>query len=111
MRSSLIQSIFDLGDRMHDALVNEDLDAFLLSLSERTALIESLHEAGDIPSTEREEIASLLVRQQQRLEDALTRQEARMSEALERLTTHRMARREYGRRPPRRRLLNKNLQG
>jgi hypothetical protein len=111
MQSPLIQSIVDLGDRMHEALIQEDFDAFLQRLSERTALIDSLHEAGPVPPAERKEIASRLVRQQQRLEEALARQETRLSEALTRLTTHRTARRKYSQRPPRRPLLNKNLQG
>ena len=111
MQSPLIQSILDLGDRLYEALMQENLDAFLQHLSERTALIDALHDAARIPPAEREEIASRLVRQQRRLEEALARHETRLSEALVRLTTHRTAHQTYHRRPPRRTLLNKNLQG
>lgn len=107
----VLQNLIDLGEQMHEAMLREDLDALLQVLAERSEVIGSLSEALTLPPSQRERIASQLLRQQQRLEEALIGQENRLSKALRRLTFHKTARQSYGRRPPPRRLLNKNLRG
>ncbi|GIV61210.1 MAG: hypothetical protein KatS3mg044_0076 [Rhodothermaceae bacterium] len=108
MSQTLLQTIYQLGERMCRSLEEGNLDAFLLQLGERTSLIERL---GTVSAPFSAEDVAAFQAQQQRLEALLQQEERRLHEALATVVCQRKAHQQYRQPVLRRRLLNKNLHG
>lgn len=115
LQPSLLQTLRSLGDAMHAALEDDDLDVFTHLAQQREDVVDHLRtfgHPGDVdPDWERE--AVLLQRQHQALTEAMAACQRRMGEALEGLDRFKKARRQYyaGPAPARSGILSESLRG
>lgn len=108
---TLLQRIYDVGERMQAALYNDDLDTFFQLTEQRGTLIDDL-QAFTHPreiDPDWHDVADALEEQQVAINEALATQEQRLADALNNRERFKEARQQYHSSAPRSRILRQNL--
>ena len=109
--STVLDGLYDLGERLCLALEAGDLDAVVRLVEERGVLVEQLqrfaHPSEAAPDWQARAVA--LKQQHQAIVEAAAAHEQRLAAALEALGHVKHARARYHERPSRAPILNKNL--
>jgi hypothetical protein len=108
---TLLDDIFDTGERMRSALESERLDDYLDLLTQRGTLLDTFNEFEHPSQIDAEwhSIAAKLAEQHELLMQAASEYEERMRESLVRLERTKGAARSYHAVPARKHILNENL--
>ena len=113
MHANLMDQLIDHGARLIACLEADDFDTFRTLFDEREDLLDALRASGSpeaVSPTWMDQYPTLAA-QERRLAELLGARAHRLSETLQGMRRYQDARRQYAAPPPRRRILNRHLQG
>jgi phage shock protein A len=113
MADQLLERIYEIGNRMYEALQAGDTDAFYEQVHQRGELLNELSESpAPVEATpEWEQLAAALAEQHQMLDRAIADHERQLTEAMGALQRFKGARTLYGQGSPAAGILRENVRG